>query len=212
MQKIAIIVPMKNMFDFKTEHYNFSGYDFVIIKNNIFINSVIKKYNNVLCSENCPVSPKFHIITGHNFYMDNLTYFVSKQFKMNNLSNSSTIAIVFDKYSEELNTFIIQISKIFKNIVFVPRNTDSCKLIAEQLFDNYGLYIQLKNINEIIECDMAVEVASSSVIYKNKPVIINIDSNISIPKEYNISIPYKVKKIALAEALYNAKQNIDNLM
>ncbi len=213
MQKIGVIAPRNNKRLFKPELIYDSKHNitFVIVNDNKNYKRIFKKMKipAVVSAENARLRQDDLICTGINFFKNNLMYFLVKQYKIHKLTpEKTTLAVVFDKYNDNLNSFVIKASKLFKTIIFVTN--DNVENVADRLWENYGMCIEIKSTSSIIKCDISVELDNFCIRYKNYPVVININSNIIVPNEYNITIPIKVNKAALAEALIVAKQNIDN--
>ncbi len=189
----------------------------VVAYDNQNYNRIFKKYNiktavkaNDAFLKHTPV---INLCTGKDFYEKNLIYFVTKCFKQYGLnSDNSTISIVFDDYSKTIEMLIIQASRLFKYMIIVSDDNISDKV--NSLVNEYGIDIIIMSNEKSINSDISVELTSKNVQYSKDTIILNINSNILLPKEYNITMPknigFEVNKVALAEALSLLTKNIDN--
>ena len=174
-------------------------------------------YNKIFRKENVKVavvadkarikkSPKCKVCDGQDFFNKNIMYFFTKAFKINGLnSETSSIAVITDEFTEHVIKLIHQTSKIFRYIIIVTNNEPQAKEIINEMFDEYGVFIELKNPDEKISCELAVELSENKINYSKRTIILNIDSNISVPMEYYLSLPHKIpfkaNNMALSEAL-----------
>lgn len=192
---------------------------FVVAYDNCNYNKIFRKNNVEIAvvadGAKLKKTPKVKICDGQDFYSKNLMYFITKSFKLYGLnSETSSIAIVCNNFEENVLKLIKQVSKIFRYIILVTENIRDGEEIANEMMDEYGVFIEIRRKNEAIICDLAVELEKENIKYPDKTVVLNIDSNISAPKEYYLSLPYKIpfkaNSMAMSEALSVIKQSIDN--
>ena len=192
---------------------------FIIAYDNQNYNRIFKKYKAKIsvCAANAVLkkAPSIKICDGKQFFEKNLMYFIVKSFKYNGLnSETATISFVFDTFTTKIESLVIQASKLFRYIVFVTDNNIENDISS--LMNEYGIDIVTVPKSSIVCSDVSAELTDDKINYLNETIVINIDSNISIPKEYNISMPknigFNVNKLALAEALSIILQNDWHLM
>ena len=189
----------------------------VVAYDNSNYNKIFRKQNVkvAVVADNARIkkSPKCKVCDGQDFFNKNLMYFVTKAFKINGLnSETSSIAVITDEFTEYVVKLIHQASKIFRYLIIVSENISKAQEIIKLMFEEYGVYIELKNPNEPISCELSVELSKNIINYKNNTIILNIDSNISVPMEYYLSLPHKIpfkaNNMALSEALGIIKKSI----
>ena len=189
----------------------------VVAYDNTNYNKIFRKQNVkvAVVAEKARVkkTPKCKVCDGQEFFNKNLMYFVTKAFKIHGLnSETSSIAVIADEFTEHVEKLIHQASKIFRYITIVSSNECEAKEIINKMLDEYGVYIELKSPEDKILCELSVELGNKKINYAKNSIIINIDSNISVPIEYYLSLPHKIpfkaNNMALSEALGIVKKRI----
>ncbi len=186
--------------------YDNSNYNKIFRKQNVKVAVVAEKAR-------VKKTPKCKVCDGQEFFNKNLMYFVTKAFKIHGLnSETSSIAVITEKFTEHIVKLIHQASKIFRYIIIVSSNETDAQEIINQMFDEYGVYIELKSPEDKIYCELSVELSGKKIHYGKNTIILNIDSNISVPMEYYLSLPHKIpfkaNNMALSEALGIVKKSI----
>ena len=188
----------------------------VVAYDNSNYNKIFRKQNVkvavVADSARIKKSPKCKVCDGQDFFNKNLMYFVTKAFKINGLnSETSSIAVVTEEFTEHVVKMICQASKIFRYLIIVSENETDAKEIINEMFEEYGMFIEHKKPQDLISCELSVELNSNKINYAKNTIILNIDSNISVPMEYYLSLPHKIpfkaNNMALSEALGIVKKS-----